>query len=81
MSDGSHLIQYYTVKPGQLAGKAAGKVIKGTAKYIHADGSTEEAELQVTIIDRDKCEYVATRTVGNKQLPTLKTVMTRKKKK
>lgn len=80
MADGGQLIQFYRAEPADLLGDPAGKVIKGKAKYIYADRKVENAEVAVSIVDRDNWEYVASnRRIGEHKLPDLKAHFKRKK--
>jgi hypothetical protein len=80
MADGGHLTQFYHAKPADLEGNPSGKVIKGKAKYIYADGRIETAEVSVSILDLDSFDYlVANRRIGDQKLPDLKAPFKRKK--
>ncbi len=80
MGDGGHLTQFYRAKPADLLGDPAGKVIRGKAKYIHADGGIDDSDIAVSIVDRDIYEYAATnRHNGEEKLPDLRAVYKRKK--
>ena len=81
MHDGSHLIQFYFATREELTGDPVGKTIKGKAKYILADGKTEEADIQFTVLDRDKNTYIVTnRRVDGERRPGLRFISQRKKK-
>ncbi len=79
LANGDQLIHFYRAKPADLLGDPAGKVIKGKAEYISADGKIENSEITITFVDRDDCEYVASRLVGDQKLPFLKVQFKRKK--
>ena len=79
LANGDQLIHFYRIKPAELLGDPAGKVIKGKAEYIPAEGKIENSGVTITIMDRDNCEYVASRRVGEEELPFLKALFKRKK--
>ena len=63
----------------QGLGAMPGKVIKGKGKYIHADGRTDVADIQISFSDRDNYVYtVLNRSTNGQKLSDIKIIGQRK---
>jgi hypothetical protein len=80
MADGGHLTQSYHASPSDLEGDPTGKVIKGKAEYIQADGRVGTGDVSLTIVDPDSVDYLVTnRRTGEQVVPDLQIHFRRKK--
>ena len=79
-ADGSHVIQFYQATAEELSGGLAGKVLKGKAELVYANGDIEPSELRVVFSSADRFVYsVINRRISGKKVPDLKVVFERKK--
>jgi hypothetical protein len=77
--DGSVVTQLYRATPEELSGSPVGKVLKGTAELVHANGDIEPSDLRVVFTSANRFEYsVVNRQMNGRKVPDMKIVFERK---